>query len=316
MIDNAYVCYFDVLGFTSRFFSGDLLARYDKLIEMMRNIEDPGATLFLMSDSIVVVSREFESFLSIAQDFYTWGILNDFWLRGAITRGSVTDYQGLTIMERNRIILPFLGEGYLKAYTLETTLNISGVVIDQAFFNPDAENPGFTKGLDYVEYEEYVPKRGYEGKKYLLLPKKHSLRQVVDTLYFEEMLKSHVDDIDKYINTFCFYIRGLLERASLDNLVAFIDRLMEEFELRGGRILFPSKVVTIFIAVMEGLLHRYELAGGAQSCDPGHLESLVSKVIMGLKRQGYLATFVDYLLDFDKKRGTSIYKEINSLRRT
>src|SRR5690606_9770101 len=119
-------------------------------------------------------------FRDTAKEFYTWGILNDFWLRGAITMGNVTKYRERAVTEQNRFILPFLGDGYLKAYTLETTLNISGVVLDQIFFESDEANPGFLKGIDYIEYEEYLPKIGYEGKKKLLLPKADSLRQVVD----------------------------------------------------------------------------------------------------------------------------------------
>jgi len=313
VIENAYVCYFDALGFTSRFISGDLSSRYDMLIDMVEGIQDPGVTVFLLSDSIIIISEEFDRFLDITKDFYTWGILHDFWLRGAVTRGNVTRYHERSITEENRFIVPFLGEGYLKAYALETTLNISGVAIDQALFDFDGGNHGLREGVDYIEYEEYLPKRGYEGKKRLLLPKEHSLRRIVDTLYFEEMLKSHVEDVDKYINTFCFYIKHLLEHASPENLVAYVENLMEVFEVQSGRILIPSKVVTIFIAVAEGLLDRFRSGEDRNFSDPDQVKLLVSKIISGLKEEGYLSTFVDMLLEFDKQRRTRIYKEINSL---
>jgi hypothetical protein len=314
MIENAFVCYFDVLGFTSRIISGDLSSRYEGLIDMVKSIHDPAVTMFLMSDSIIVVSEDFDKFRSMTKEFYTWGILNDFWLRGAIARGNVTEYEERTITEKNRFILPFLGQGYLRAYVLETTLNISGVQIDPAFFETEGANPGFRQGIDYIEYEEYLPKLGYEGKKCLLLPKEHNMRQVVDTMYFEAMLKSHVEDVDKYINTFCFYVRYLMEHARPENLIAFLDRLMGEFEAQGRRILIPSKVVTIFIAVIEGLLIRYRSHEETRSCDPVQVGTLISRIISGLKDQGYISAFVDNLLEFDKKRRTSLYKEINSLR--
>jgi hypothetical protein len=314
MIENAYVCYFDVLGFTSRVMSGDLSSRYEGLIQMANDIPDPEITVFLMSDSITVVSLEFEKILDTTKEFYTWGILNDFWLRGAITRGNVTHYEEPMITRKNRFILPFLGEGYLKAYALETTMNISGVRIDSAFFASDEANPGFREGIDYIEYEEYLPKKGYEGKKRLLLPKAHNMRQVVDTMYFEEMLGSHVEDVDKYINTFCFYVRYLMEHARADNLIAFLDRLMGEFELQGRRILIPSKLVTIFIAVIEGLLIRYRSSDLNHQGDRVQLAYLIGRIIDGLKKQGYISAFVDNLLEFDKRRGTSLYKEINGLR--
>jgi hypothetical protein len=315
MIENAYVCYADVLGFTSRFISGDLSSRYDKLIKKVNDIVDPDITVFLMSDSIVIISLEFEKFRDTVKEFYTWGILNDFWLRGAITQGNVTRYHETAATEQNRFILPFLGDGYMRAYAIETTLNMSGIAIDNKFFDSNYVNPGFRRGIDYSEYEEYLPKTGYEAKKKLLLPIEHSLRQVLETMYFEEMLGSHVEDIDKYINTFCFYIQQLLERANTGNLIAFVERITEEFELQGSRILMPTKIVTIFIAMVEGLLNRCHLSDNEHSCSRDQLEILIGRIIAALKEEGYLAAFVDNTLDFDKKRRTSIYKEISSLRK-
>jgi len=315
MIENTYVCFFDVLGFTSSFISGKLSKRYNGMIEMTNSIRDPDVTIFLMSDSILCVSSDFQKLRDTAKEFYTWGILNDFWLRGGITRGNVTKYRERVVTEQNRIIIPFLGDGYVRAYTLETTLNISGVVLDQIFFESDESNPGFRKGIDYIEHEEYLPKVGYEGIKKLLLPKSDSLRQVVDTMYFAEMLESHVEDVDKYINTFCFYIQHLMEKASTENLIAFVEKMMHEFEFQAGRILIPTKIVTIFIAMVQGLFNRYRSYEGLHQCDPGQLEFLVSQILSILKQQGYLSAFVDTLLDFDKKRRTSLYKEINNLSR-
>jgi hypothetical protein len=133
-------------------------------------------------------------------------------------------------------------------------------------------------------------------------------------MYFEEMLGSHIEDVDKYINTFCFYIQQLLERANTGNLIAFVKRILEEFELQGRRILMPTKIVTIFIAMVEGLLNRCRLSDKVHSCSRDQLEMLIGKIIAALKEEGYLATFVDNTLDYDKKRRTSIYKEISSLR--
>ncbi len=315
MIENAYVSFFDVLGFTSSFISGTLSNKYDGLIAMANMIDYPDVTIFLLSDSILCVSSDFDNLRETAKEFYTWGILNDFWLRGALTRGNVRRYGEHAISETNRFILPFLGDGYLKAYTLEATLNVSGVVIDEIFFESDDTNPGFRKGVDYIEYEEYLPKTGYEGRKKLLLPKADSLRQVVDTMYFAEMLESHVEDIDKYINTFCFYIQHLLERAGTENLIAFVEKIISEFEFQAGRILIPTKIVTIFIAMVQGLFNRYRSLEGMYRCEPGQLEFLVSQIVSALKRQGYLSAFVDALLDFDKSRHTSLYKEINNVSR-
>lgn len=315
-IKNAYVSYFDVLGFTSRFISGDLMHRYENLIEAIEELNDPDVTFFLFSDSIVVISESFKKVRETTRSIYTWGILNDFWLRGGIARGDVTGLDFSKVINENRVILPFLGEGYLKAYKLESTLNISAIVLDDIFFDPGNECAALRKKIDYVDYEEYLPKRGYEDKKLLLLPKEGSLSQIVDTMYFEEMLKSHVDDIDKYINTFIFFIETLLRTADNPTILRFLDNLLRELELHGSHILIPSKVVIIFVAVIEGLIKRFRT--GTFNLVPDNpreiLETYTGNIIGTLKTQGYLPTFVDYVLEYDKKRHTTVYKDINSLR--
>lgn len=314
--ENAYVSYFDVLGFTSRFLSGDLRHRYEKLIAAVDELKDKDVTYFLFSDSIVMISKSFARVREATRSIYTWGILNDFWLRGAISHGSLTKLDFSSFVTGNRVVLPFLGEGYLKAYKLESTLNISGIVLDDIFFNPGKECAALRREVDYVEYEEYLPKRGYEDRKLLLLPKEGSLRQIVDTMYFEEMLKSHINDIDKYINTFIFFIETLLKTADHPTVVKFLDNLLKELELHGSHVLIPSKVIIIFVAVIEGLIRRFrsgsfdDIAGNPRE----RLETYVGNILGALKAQGYLPTFVDYVLEYDKKRHTTVYKDINRLR--
>jgi hypothetical protein len=314
VMDSAYVAYFDILGFTSRFISGDLMHRYEKLINTTKEIKDSGVTIFLLSDSIVIVSENFEKVKKGTQAFYTWGILNDFWLRGAITRGSITEYDMKSIAFEDKIVLPFLGEGYLKAYKLESTLNISGIIIDDAFFSHGATDLDLKEDVDYVEYEEYLPKRGYEGKKRLLLPKSHSVVQIIDTMYYEEMLKSHVEDIDKYINTFCFFIKFLLDIADLGTVKTFLQKVVGNLKVHSQRVLIPSKVVIIFVALMEGLINRYRSEKHKDYSNAAMLEIDISLILGALKDEGYLPAFIDYLLDYDKKMHTSLYKDINNLR--
>ena len=315
MLEDAYVSYFDVLGFTSRFISGDLTHRYEDLITLIREMEDPGLSILLFSDSIVTYSTDFKKVKKAVQTFYTWGILHDFWLRGAIARGNVTKFDISSSPDRDKIILPFLGEGYLKAYKLESTLNISGIIIDDALFSSAGDiREKLAQDTDYIEYEEYLPKRGYEGKKRLLLPTENSVRQIVDTMYFEEMLKSHIEDIDKYINTFCFFIKFLLDNSDRETVRAFLQKLLGTFELHSHRVLIPSKVVIIFVVLVEGLFSRYRSGRQGDCSDPSLLELDISSIVSTLRDQGYLPAFIDYLLEYDKKRHTSLYKDINNLR--
>lgn len=312
VIKNAYVSYFDVLGFRARSGSADFTSKYESLINTISDIKDDALSVFLLSDSVVMVSEDFEQIKSQTRDFYTWGVLNDFWVRGGIAEGGVTRYKEVT--ERNKIIFPFLGEGYLKAYKQESALNMSGISVDDGFFSRMPEPEGLKKDIDYVDYEEYLPKRGYEEKKRLLLPSDRSLKQIINSMHFEEMLKSHVEDIDKYINTFCFYVEFLLRNANAATLRAFQENLVKELELHGRRVLIPSKVVIIFIAVIDGLFKRYRAPGADQYVTAHMLETSISSIVTSLKEQGHLSAFIDYLLEYDKKRRTSLYKDINSLR--
>ncbi len=314
-IENAYVSYFDVLGFTSRFMSGDLTQRYENLIKVIKGIDDQDVKVLLFSDSIVIFSESFKKAKRGTQALYTWGILHDFWLRGGIARGSVTRYDSGSFTNKDKIILPFLGEGYLKAYRLESTLNISGIIVDDDLFSPqESASRELEQDVDYMEYEEYLPKRGYEGKKRLLLPNENSVAQIIDTMYFEEMLKSHIEDIDKYLNTFCFFVKVLLDRASLVTVRAFLGKLLENMKLHSQWVLIPNKVVIIFIVLIEGLINRHHSGRHNDYSDPSLLESDIGNILRTLKEQGYLPAFIDYLLDYDKQRHTHLYKDINNLR--
>ena len=44
------------------------------------------------------------------------------------------------------------------------------------------------------------------------------------------------------------------------------------------------------------------------------LETYVGNILGSLKVQGYLPTFVDYVLEYDKKRHSTVYWDINKLR--
>ncbi len=121
VIENAFVSYIDVLGFRARFASADFTRKYERLIETISGINDEGLSVFLLSDSIVTVSEDFEKIKRQTRDFYTWGVLNDFWIRGGIARGNVTRYKEVT--ERNIDFLLPVGNNsrinFVRTYKLE-----------------------------------------------------------------------------------------------------------------------------------------------------------------------------------------------------
>jgi len=99
-------------------------------------------------------------------------------------------------------------------------------------------------------------------------------------------------------------------------VIKFLDNLLKQLELHGSHVLIPSKVIIIFVAVIEGLIRRFR-SGAFETAgvNPREiLETYVGKILGSLKVQGYLPTFVDYVLEYDKTRHSTVYSDINKLR--
>lgn len=311
--ENTYISYMDILGFSSRIENDDFKKKYKKLINIIENNKDKEVGLYLLSDSIVILSRKFEKVKKHTQDIYTWSILNDFWLRGAIAKGEIVNINSREVTRKNgNIILPYLGQAYLTAYNLESKLNLAGIAIDKELF-PDNPDLPLVLNIDYIEYEEYLHKEGNEGERRFLLPCTNYEKQILNSIYFEEMLKSHSTDIDKYINTFSFCIMLLIKNADNLDIYNFLEGLLKQLGLHGRRILIPSKVVIIFIAVIDSLFKRFR-SFNDKYYSASLLELNISTIIHALKKEGYLSTFTNYVLEYDKKRHTSLYKDIYEVR--
>ena len=312
---NGYVSYMDILAFESKRKLDIFKGKYEKLISYIGGQFhfDSKATIYVVSDSIIVTSQNFESVKAYTRMFYTWGMLNDFWLRGAIAQGNIETIDTTIIVRENKnIIMPYMGEAYLTAYKLESKLNMAGIVIGD---NVKPDNPDLPLEFEFVdgfmEYQEYLTKEGNENKKKLLLPSANEDIYITDSLHFMEMLKSHSDDIDKYVNTFCFYIKQLLPKSHKENVRNFLKRLIKQLSLHGRRFLIPQKVIIIFVAAIDALIERHNVP--TQKYSKSLLKADISKILDALKAQGYLPTFSDYLLEFDKKRKTTLYKNIHDV---
>ncbi len=310
---KGYIAYMDILGFTSKRTSSAFKIKYDNLKNYIgeKFSRDPKATIYVVSDSIIVCSENFEPAKNYARMIYTWGMRNDFWIRGAIAQGHVEEIDSEKIVGENKnVILPYFGEAYLTAYKLESKLNMAGIVIDD---NLKPDNPDlpleeeYTDG--YMEYQEYLPKDGNEGKKRLLLPDYNFEQSIADTMYFEEMLKSHLEDIDKYVNTFSFYLKLLLKSDNLADIHSLLENLCKQLGLQGRRILIPPKVIIVFVAVIRGLFDLYRSPEN-KYLSKGTLELEVSTILDALKKQGYLPIFTDFVLEYDNV----LYSEIYQLR--
>ena len=312
---KGYVSYMDALAFTEKIKSADFQDKYKKLINYIGKIfnSDSKADIYLVSDSIIVTSQNFESVKSYARMFYTWGMLNDFWLRGAIAQGDIVTIDKNKIVGENKnIIMPYMGETYITAYSLESKLNMAGIVIGDDVKPGNLDLPLEVEYTDgYMEYQEYLPKEGNEKKKRLLLPSANEEIYITESLHFREMLKSHSEDLDKYINTFCFYIKLLLIRSDKVNVGEFLKKLIEQLSLQGRHLLIPERVIVIFIAVIDSLFVRHDKPDNKYS--EASLKSDIGTILDALKVQGYLAILSDYLLEFDKKRETKLYKKVHDI---
>ncbi len=308
---KGYVSYMDALGFTSKIKSADFEKKYKNLINYIGEIFKPDskATIYVVSDSIIITSQNFESVKAYTRMIYTWGMDNGFWIRGAIAQGEIEMINTATIVRENKnVIIPYLGDAYLKAFKLEEKLNMAGIVIDRDVVSDHPDLP-LQKNEDYIEYQEYLPKEGNKGKKRLLLSGSNYEQRIADTMYFEEMLKSHFEDIEKYINTFCFYIMLFLKKADISGTNSFLEKLIKQLGLHGRRILIPPKVIIIFVAVMRGLFDLYRSPQN-KYLSKGTLELGVSTIIDALQKQGYLPIFTDFVLEYDN----ALYNEIYQLR--
>lgn len=316
---NGYISYMDILAFSSKIRSkikpNVFKTKYENLITYVgeKFQQDSKAKIYVVSDSIIAISQELRMVINYSRMIYTWGMLNDFWIRGGIAQGEIEIADSTTIVRGNKnIILPYLGDAYLTAYNLESELNTAGIVIDE---NIKSNNPDLPLEVEYVdgymEYQEYLPKEGSDRKKQLIVPSKNDEIYIADRLHFREMLRSHADDIDKYVNTFCFYIKLLLPRSHKENVMNFLKRLIEQLKLHGRRFLIPQKVIIIFVAAIDALIERHN--DPAQKYTKSLLKADIGRILDALKAQGYLSAFSDYLLEFDKKRKTKLYKEVHDI---
>lgn len=182
---NGYVSYMDILGFTLYIKSNDFKTKYESLIAAIRSFHpDSKVTIYLVSDSIIVTSEHLQGVKEYARMIYTWGMCQDFWIRGAITQGEYEPIDATTIIEKNgNIIMPNLGDAYLRAVNLEKQINIAGIVIDDNVKSNNRDLPLDEEIVDgFIYYQEHLPKAGNENKKKLLLPSANEdIHKIVNT---------------------------------------------------------------------------------------------------------------------------------------
>lgn len=311
---TGYISYMDILAFTSRINSDVFSGKYEKLINYIGDqfSSDSKGTIYIVSDSIIVTSQELRAVINYSRIFYTWGMQNDFWIKGAIAQGDMKIIDPVTVVRENRnIIMPYMGDAYLTAYNLESKLNIAGIIIDEQVSSDNPDMP-LLEDDDYINYQEYLPKEGNESKKKVLLPTDiNEELYIAESLHFRKTFGNHSEDIDKYVNTFCFYIKLLIMRSDIRNVYIFLDHLIEEVSTYSDCLIIPQKLLILFVAVFDGIFSRD--ANSREGDDNQQLKPYILKLLGALKTYGYLSTFLDYILEYDKKRKTTLYKNIHEI---
>lgn len=103
---DGYISYMDILGFTSKIEDKDFEGKYKNLINTIsKDFEkDPKVSIYVVSDSIILISQNFSEVKSYTQTIYAWGLRDDFWIRGAIAQGEIIKIDSEEVIKKIRIL--------------------------------------------------------------------------------------------------------------------------------------------------------------------------------------------------------------------
>lgn len=129
-----FLCYLDILGFKNRITEDGFKGCYESIIKEVIEPYDYTDKVYLISDSIVVISENFQELVANCFSIYSTALGQGLFLRGAVTKGQINKFP--TVQETgNKIVIPYLGEAFLTAYKQEQSINCAAICIDQETFN-------------------------------------------------------------------------------------------------------------------------------------------------------------------------------------
>jgi hypothetical protein len=207
---SKFLCYLDILGCKNRITENGFKQCYDSIIkEVIEPYEYPGK-VYLVSDSIVIISENFRELVGNSFSIYSIALNQGLFLRGAITRGHVNEIP--IVQERdNKIIIPFLGAAFLTAYKLEQDINCAAICIDQGIYDSLSTEE---KTLIF-RYKELFPKDDKREEKLFLISdmmNNWSVPQTVLLNISEQIPNLPKHDLLKFIDTFCLYYKVMVEK--------------------------------------------------------------------------------------------------------
>lgn len=131
-IDNRYVGFCDILGFSNR-----ILTDFDKTLEVYKSFGESlssmpaeGAETTIYSDAVLVTSESLSRVLSAIQRLWFVALVNDLMIRGAITKGRYWEQH-----KGNHMFVA--SDALVRAVKLERSVGVPAVVISDDLEVPD-----------------------------------------------------------------------------------------------------------------------------------------------------------------------------------
>jgi len=211
---DKFICYLDILGFQSRIANtkSNFKTFYDKLVKVIVSEIAPGkkVKLYAISDSVIIISDDIKDVVTTSFAIYSEALHNGIFVRGALTYGPINDSISVSNIGDNRnIVIPYLGDGYLKAYKLGGDVNCAAIYIDNDILSKikDVEHNIF-------KYTEIFSKKGTAFEKSFLISdmNNYSVPQTILSRISDEIPKFTEHQASKFIDTFCLYYSIMRDR--------------------------------------------------------------------------------------------------------
>lgn len=206
--ESKFLCYLDILGFKNRIAEDRFKRCYESIIDDV-TARNYGDNVYLISDSIVIISEDFRGLVDKSFSIYSTALDQGLFLRGAVTKGQINELSSVQKTD-NIIVIPYLGEAYLNAYKLEQNINCAAICIDDVTYN---ELQDEEKELIF-SYKELFPKDDKKGEKSFLISDMNNW-SVPQTILFK--ISEQIDDLSnhdllKFLDTFCLYYKVMKEK--------------------------------------------------------------------------------------------------------
>lgn len=225
MTDNKFICYLDILGFKSRIGESEFKEGYEWLIKEIVEPYDYQDKVYLLSDSIIIISNDIQDIVDNSFGIYSQALHKGILIRGGLTKGKINTPQELR-ESGNKLVIPYLGEAYLKAYNLEQSINTAAIHVDEDILNEINDIRNFL-----IKFTEIFPKSESDKEKTFLVTdmKNYSVPESIFILISEEIPNISRHDIPKFINTLVLYYKALRQCEREYNVIFNQDELNKKW---------------------------------------------------------------------------------------